>query len=169
METIYFQGNPCHTYGDLPTVGTVACDFTMPNKDLKPVKLSDFKGKNVILNIFPSLDTAVCAMSVRKFNKDAAALPGTVVLCVSKDLPFAAKRFCSAEGIENLDVLSAFNSPDFVKNYGVEITDGPLAGLLARAVVIVDPEGKVAYRELVEEITNEPDYKAALDFLKTGK
>ncbi|MCM1021015.1 MAG: thiol peroxidase [Muribaculum sp.] len=166
METIYFQGNPCHTYGMLPAVGTQAPDFTLVTPDLKEVHPTDYKGKKLILNIFPSLDTAVCAMSVRKFNQKAAAHPDTAVLCVSMDLPFAAARFCSAEGIKNVLPASAFRAPEFVKNYGVEIVDGPLKGLLARAVVIIGPDGKVIYRELVEEITHEPDYEAALKMLK---
>ncbi len=166
METIYFNDMACHTAGTVPAAGEKAPDFTLVASDLKEIHLSDYKGKNVVLNIFPSLDTAVCAMSVRKFNQQAASLPDTVVICVSMDLPFAAARFCSAEGIDNVVVASAFREPSFVQKYGVGIVDGPLAGLLARAVLIVDKDGKIIYRQLVEQITNEPDYKAALSVLR---
>ncbi len=166
METIFFQGSPCHTYGDIPAVGTTAPAFTLTAADLSNVTLDDFKGKRVVLNIFPSLDTPVCAMSVRKFNKEAADLENTQVLCVSMDLPFAMSRFCSTEGIENLKVASAFRSADFAKNYGLQMVDGPLAGLLARAVIVLDADHKVIYSDLVEEITNEPDYKGAISVLK---
>lgn len=166
METIFFQGSPCHTYGDIPAVGTMAPAFTLTAADLSNVTLDDFKGKRVVLNIFPSLDTPVCAMSVRKFNKEAADLENTQVLCVSMDLPFAMSRFCSTEGIENLKVASAFRSADFAKNYGLQMVDGPLAGLLARAVIVLDADHKVIYSDLVEEITNEPDYKGAISVLK---
>ena len=166
METIFFQGSPCHTYGDIPAVGTTAPAFTLTAADLSNVTLDDFKGKRVVLNIFPSLDTPVCAMSVRKFNKEAADLENTQVLCVSMDLPFAMSRFCSTEGIENLKVASAFRSADFAKNYGLQMVDGPLAGLLARAVIVLDADHKVIYNDLVEEITNEPDYKGAISVLK---
>lgn len=165
METVYFSGNACHTYGSLPEVGSKAPEFDLAGPDLQPVTSSSFPGKKIVLNIFPSLDTAVCAMSVRKFNEKAATKKGAAVVCVSMDLPFAAKRFCTAEGIENVIPASAFRSPEFAKEYGVEIIDGPLKGLLARAVVIIDEEGKVIYRELVEEITHEPDYEAALSML----
>lgn len=166
METIFFQGSPCHTYSDIPAVGTTAPAFTLTAADLSNVTLDDFKGKRVVLNIFPSLDTPVCAMSVRKFNKEAADLENTQVLCVSMDLPFAMSRFCSTEGIENLKVASAFRSADFAKNYGLQMVDGPLAGLLARAVIVLDADHKVIYSDLVEEITNEPDYKGAISTLK---
>lgn len=166
METIYFQGNPCHTYGTVPAVGEKAPCFHLVTKDLKDITCMEFRGKRVVLNVFPSLDTAVCAMSVRRFNQEAAALDNTVVICVSMDLPFAAARFCTAEGIDNLVVASAFRSPMFAQKYGLQIVDGPLAGLLARAVLILDAEGKVIYRDLVSEITHEPDYAAALKMLK---
>lgn len=166
METIYFQGNPCHTYGTVPSVGEKAPCFHLVTKDLKDITCMEFRGKRVVLNVFPSLDTAVCAMSVRRFNQEAAALDNTVVICVSMDLPFAAARFCTAEGINNLVVASAFRSPMFAQKYGLQIVDGPLAGLLARAVLILDAEGKVIYRDLVSEITHEPDYAAALKMLK---
>ena len=166
METIYFQGAPVHTYGNIPAVGTEAPDFTLVTKDLKDITLADYAGKRVVLNIFPSLDTAVCAMSVRRFNQEAASLDNTAVICVSMDLPFAMKRFCTAEGIDNVEVASAFRSPTFAQKYGLQIVDGPLAGLLARAVIIVDEKGEVIFTDLVQEITNEPDYKAAINVLK---
>ncbi len=166
METIYFQGNPVKTYGVFPAAGDKAPAFTLTGAALNEVKLSDYAGKRVVLNIFPSLDTAVCAMSVRRFNKEAAGLKNTAVVCVSMDLPFAMGRFCTAEGIEGVTVASAFRSPEFGKEYGVTMVDGPLAGLLARAVVVIDEEGKVIYAQLVDEITHEPDYEAALSVLK---
>lgn len=166
METIYFKETPCHTYGTMPAVGEEAPCFHLAGTGLQPVQCSDFKGKKVVLNIFPSLDTEVCARSVRRFNEEAASLPDTVVLCVSMDLPFAMGRFCTLEGINNVVFASAFRSPLFGQKYGVQLCDGPLAGLLARAVVVIDRERKVAYRELVGEITNEPDYEAALAVLK---
>lgn len=165
METVYFQGNACHTYGSLPNVGDKAPEFSLVATDLKNVTLEDFKGKNIVLNIFPSLDTAVCALSVRRFNEMAAAKDDSVVLCVSMDLPFASKRFTDAEGIKNVYPASAFRSPEFSKDYGVQLVDGPLKGLLTRAVIIIDKNGKVIYRELVDEITHEPDYDAALKML----
>lgn len=163
MAKITFQGSPLNTCGDLPKVGEQAPDFLLVKNDLSEVKLSDFRGRNVILNIFPSLDTGVCAASVRRFNSDAASKADTVVLCISADLPFAAGRFCSTEGIENVITLSNFRDCDFAKNYGVAMTDGPLKGLLARAVVVVNQEGKVIHSELVPEIAQEPDYKAAIN------
>lgn len=166
MATVFFQEIPCQTYGELPAVGTKAPEFTLTGADLSEIRLSDYKGKRVVLNIFPSIDTGVCAASVRRFNKEANELPETVVLCVSMDLPFAAGRFCAAEGLNNVIPASAFRSPEFVKEYGVELVDGPLKGLLARAVVIIDGKGEVIYRQLVEQITDEPDYKAALSVLK---
>lgn len=166
METIYLNGTPCHTYGSIPAVGEKAPCFNLVTPDLKEVRCSDYEGKRVVLNIFPSLDTAVCQMSVRKFNKEAAALDNTVVLCVSMDLPFAAARFCSAEGIENVVPASAFRSPMFAEKYGLQIVDGPLAGLLARAVIVLDENRNVIYSDLVEEITHEPDYAGALSVLK---
>ena len=166
METIYFKGTPCHTYGNIPAVGTQAPEFTLTSNSLEDIKLTDYKGKRVVLNVFPSLDTAVCAMSVRRFNQEAAKLDNTVVICVSMDLPFAQSRFCTAEGIDKLVVASAFRSKDFVENYGLEMVDGPLAGLLARAVLVLDEKHEVIFSDLVEEITNEPDYKGALSVLK---
>lgn len=166
MQTVYFQQNPVQVYGDLPAVGELAPAFELTNADLETVTLDKYKGKRLVLNIFPSLDTGVCAMSVRKFNKEAAALPNAAVLCVSMDLPFAAKRFCTTEGIDGVEVASAFRHPDFGEKYGVTIVDGPLKGLFARAVVVLDENSRVIYRQLVEEITTEPDYEAVKDLLK---
>jgi len=163
MANITFKGNPVHTVGELPAKGTPAPGFTLVKSDLSEAKLSDFKGKNVVLNIFPSLDTGTCAASVRRFNKEAASLDNTVVLGISADLPFAAGRFCSAEGIENVITLSTFRDEAFGKDYGLLIIDGPMRGLLARAVVVIDPEGKVRYKELVSEIAQEPDYHSAIN------
>lgn len=161
MADITFKGNPIHTVGALPEVGSAAPDFELTGIDLSPVSLSDFAGSNLVLNIFHSLDTGTCAISVRAFNERAATLEGTKVLCVSKDLPFALKRFCGAEGIENVLVASDFRS-DFGGAYGVTYTDGPIRGLLARSVVVVDGEGTVVYTEQVSETSHEPDYDAAL-------
>ena len=166
METIYFKGEPCHTYGSLPKVGEKAPCFTLVTPELKEVHCTDFKGRKVVLNIFPSLDTPVCATSVRRFNQEAASLENTAVLCVSMDLPFAAGRFCSAEGITDVTAASAFRSPSFIEQYGVGIVDGPLAGLLARAVIVNDEDQNVVYADLVNEITNEPNYAEALDVLR---
>lgn len=163
MTKIAFKGNPVETNGALPKVGDKAPDFTLVNTNLEEVKLSDYKGKNVVLNIFPSLDTGVCAASVRKFNEKAGSLDNTVVLGISSDLPFAAGRFCSVEGIKNTTALSLFRNDSFAKDYGVLQMDGPLKGLTARAVVIINPEGKVIYNQLVPEITDEPDYNTAID------
>ena len=162
MANIAFKGNPVQTIGELPAKGTEAPGFILVKSDLSETKLSDFKGKNVVLNIFPSLDTGTCAASVRRFNKEAASLENTVVLGISADLPFAAGRFCSAEGIENVITLSTFRDDTFGKNYGLLMTSGPLKGLLARAVVVIDPAGKVRYTELVSEIAQEPDYHSVL-------
>jgi thioredoxin-dependent peroxiredoxin len=162
MAKITFKGNPVATSGDLPKVGSQAPDFTLTKVDLSPVQKKDLTGKNVVLNIFPSIDTGVCATSVRKFNQEAANLPNTVVLCVSKDLPFAQKRFCGAEGIDKVQTASWYKGPDFGKDYGVTMTDGPLAGLFARAVVVVDATGKVVHTELVPEIAQEPNYAQAI-------
>jgi thioredoxin-dependent peroxiredoxin len=165
MAEITFRGNPLHTVGELPAVGSPAPAFTLAGLDLSDVTLGDFAGQSVVLNIFPSIDTAVCASSVRTFNERAAALEGTKVLNVSADLPFAMGRFCGAEGIENVDSASAFRS-DFGETYGVRIMEGPLAGLMSRAVVVVDGDGVVTYTEQVPEIGQEPDYDSALSALK---
>lgn len=161
MATITLKGNEIHTNGELPKVGAEAPNFKGVKSDLSEVELNNFKGKKVILNIFPSLDTDVCASSVRRFNKEAASLPNTVVLAISKDLPFAQGRFCTAQGIDNVIPLSVFRCP-CIDEYGVTIIDGPLQGLLARAVVVIDEDGKVIYTELVPEIAQEPNYEAAI-------
>lgn len=166
MAQITFKGNPVNTSGQLPAVGAVAPEFVLVKKDLSEVSLKDLKGKNVILNIFPSLDTGVCAASVRKFNKEAANMPNTIILAVSADLPFAAGRFCTTEGIDNVEPASVFRYPEFAKDYGVLLVDGPLKGVLARSVVVVNPEGKVAYTELVPETTSEPNYEGAIKAVK---
>jgi thiol peroxidase len=150
------------TAGALPAVGTPAPAFALTGKDLSDIRLADFAGKKVVLNIFPSIDTPVCAASVRRFNAEAAALGDTVVLCVSADLPFAAGRFCTVEGLERVHTASVFRSPEFGAQYGVVVTEGPLRGLLSRAVVLIGADGKVLYTEHVAEITQEPDYEAAL-------
>jgi thiol peroxidase len=161
MADTAFSGTPAHTVGDLPAVGAAAPAFTTVNADLPDVSLTDFAGKRVILNIFPSVDTGVCANSEREFNKRATGLDNTVVVSVSKDLPFALGRFCAAEGIENVTATSSFRS-SFSEDYGVRLLDSPLAGVLARAVVVIDTDGTVLHTELVPEITTEPDYDAAL-------
>jgi thiol peroxidase len=162
MAEISLQGNLVETNGNLPAVGMLAPSFKLVRTDLSEVGLKDFSGKNVILNIFLSLDTSVCAASVRRFNKEASESPDTVVLCISADLPYAHKRFCTTEGLNDVIPLSVFRSPEFGRDYGVTFTSGPLSGLLSRAVVIIDKSGKVAYTEQVQEITREPDYDAAL-------
>lgn len=166
MENIYFQGTPCHTCGNLPPVGDKAPCFTLVDTNLKEIRCTEFEGHKIILNVFPSIDTSVCATSVRKFNQEAAALPDVTVICVSMDLPFAGKRFCGAEGISNVIVASAFRDPLFAQKYGLQIVDGPLAGLLARSVFVIDGERRIVYEQLVDEITHEPDYKSALEAVK---
>ncbi|GAB6122774.1 thiol peroxidase [Dysgonomonas termitidis] len=167
MATVTFKNDiTVNTSGQLPAVGSAAPEFVLVKNDLSEVSLKDLKGKTVILNIFPSLDTGTCAASVRRFNKEAVALPDTVVLAVSADLPFAAGRFCSAEGIDNVVPASVFRNTSFAKDYGVLMLDGPLKGLLARSVVVIDPDGKVVYTELVPEIVNEPNYQPALAAVK---
>jgi thiol peroxidase len=166
MAQITLRGNAINTVGDLPAVGSTAPSFTLVGSDLGAVSSKQFRGKPVLLNIFPSLDTPVCATSVRTFN-ERAAQGGLSVLCVSKDLPFAQARFCGAEGIENVKTASAFRD-SFGEDYGVTIVDGPMAGLLARAVVVIGADGNVAYSELVPEIATEPNYDAALEALNTA-
>lgn len=166
MATITLKGNPIHTAGELPRVGCAAPAFSLTNKELGEVASTAFAGKRVVLNIFPSLDTGVCAASVRRFNKEAADLVNTAVLCISMDLPFAQARFCGAEGLERVVTLSGFRSPAFGEAYGVRITDGPLAGLYSRAVVVLDGQGTVLHAEQVPEIAQEPDYGAALKALQ---
>lgn len=162
MANITLKGNAINTVGNLPAVGSVAPNFSLTKNDLSTVALSDFKGKKVILNIFPSLDTAVCAASVRRFNQEITKLENTVVLCISRDLPFAHSRFCVAEGIEGVVSLSEMKDTKFGTDYGVTIADGPLASLHSRAVVIVGEDGKVVYTEQVPEITQDPNFEAAL-------
>ncbi|MFT2089805.1 thiol peroxidase [Paraglaciecola sp. 2405UD69-4] len=161
MANVTLKGNVFETSGELPSVGEQAPNFTLVGADLSEISLSDYQGSKLILNIFPSVDTGVCATSIRTFNEKATSLEGTKVLCVSADLPFAGARFCGAEGIENVLTGSSFRS-DFGKDYGVVFTTGPLAGLLSRSVVVIDEEGKVIYTEQVAETTEEPDYTAAI-------
>ncbi|MBQ3191304.1 MAG: thiol peroxidase [Bacteroides sp] len=161
--TVLFKGIIVTLVGSFITPGTMAPDFNLVKNDLSEYILNENKGKYVVLNIFPSLDTGVCAMSVRRFNQMASELPNTTVLCISKDLPFAQSRFCTVEGIENVVPLSDFrNTSSFGEKYGVLMKDGPLQGLLARAVVVINPQGEVIYSELVPEITQEPNYEAIL-------
>lgn len=162
MATVTLQGNPIHTNGDLPAVGSQAPDFRLVNKDLADMGLKDFAGKKKLLNIVPSLDTPVCATSTKKFSDYAKGRSDLAVLIISADLPFAAGRFCTAEGIDNVVTLSMMRSRNFAKDYGVLITDGPLAGITARAVVVLDADDKVVYTQLVPEIVQEPDYEKAI-------
>lgn len=166
MATITLKGNAIETIGKLPAKASAAPAFTLVKSDLSEVTLADFKGKKVVLNIFPSIDTPVCAASVRHFNKAAGELANTVVLCISADLPFAHTRFCETEGLKNVESLSVFRSAAFGKDYGVTITTGPITGLLSRAIVIIDADGKIIYTEQVPEIAQEPNYDAALAALK---
>ncbi len=166
MATITLKGNPIHTIGELPAIGSRAPDFVLVNGELQNVSLDNFKGKKKILNIVPSLDTGVCAASARRFNQEAAQFPNTVILTISRDLPFAQKRFCTTEGIDQVITLSDLRSRDFGKHYGVEIIDGPLAGLLSRAIVVLDEENRVIYTEQVPEIAQEPNYEAVLRVFK---
>jgi thiol peroxidase len=166
MAKITLKGNPINTVGTLPEIGAQAPEFTLTGTDLSDVKLDNYKGKKVVLNIFPSLDTPTCAASVRRFNQEAANLANTDVICVSMDLPFAHNRFCVAEGIENVTSASEFRNRDFGDDYGVRIIDGPLAGLFSRSVVVIDENGKVIYTEQVPETGQEPDYESALAALQ---
>lgn len=166
MATTHFKGSPVNTCGTVPTVGAAAPNAVLTAADLSDVQISDLRGWRLVLNIFPSVDTGVCAASVRKFNQTATTLEKTKVLCISRDLPFAQKRFCGAEGIEHVTMLSEMRNSSFGEAYGVRLVDGPLAGLLARAVVVIDAEGQVAHSQLVPEIAQEPDYDAALNCLK---
>lgn len=165
MAEITLKGNPIHTYGDLPPIGAQAPDFVLTKTDLADVSLKDFAGKRVVVNIFPSIDTPVCAASVRRFNAAVDKLENTVVLCASLDLPFAHERFCGAEGLDNVIPVTEMRARAFGEAYGVRIIDGPLAGIFSRAVVIIDGDGKVLYTEQVPEIAQEPDYEAALNAL----
>ncbi len=154
--------NTANLIGNLPPVGSMAPAFTLTTNDMSDKSLKDFSGKNIILNIFPSVDTGICATSTRKFNQYLATLQNTAVLCISKDLPFAQKRFCGTEGIDKAITLSDFRGRGFGKDYGVELTDSSFAGLFARAIVVIDPSGKVKYTQLVPQIGEEPNYEAAL-------
>ncbi len=165
MSTVTLGGNPFNTSGSLPAVGSSPA-FSLTKGDLSETTQADYAGKRVVLNIFPSVDTPTCATSVRTFNQRAAEVDNTVVLCVSADLPFAQGRFCGAEGITNVSTASSFRSPSFGSDFGLNMVDGPLSGLLARAVVVLDEAGKVVHTELVGEIANEPNYDAALGSLK---
>ncbi|CAL2081161.1 thiol peroxidase [Tenacibaculum sp. 190524A02b] len=165
MAKITLQGNPVETLGNLPNNNQKAPDFTLVAGDLSEKKLSDFSGNKLILNIFPSVDTGTCATSVREFNKKAASLDNTKVLCISRDLPFAQGRFCGAEGIENVVMLSDFAEGNFGKDYGLEISNGPLKGLHSRCIVVIDETGNVTHTEQVSEIVDEPNYEAALKAL----
>ena len=162
MANITLKGNPINTIGNLPEIGTKAKDFSLKTVALATNSLANFKDKNIVLNIFPSVDTGTCATSVREFNKKAAKLENTVVLCISKDLPFTQARFCGAEGIENVVMLSDFATGSFGKDYGLEITNGPLVHLHSRAVIVIDTNGEVIYTEQVSDIVDEPNYEAAL-------
>lgn len=166
MAKITLKGSPVNTSGNLPATGSKAPDFKLTKTDLSDVTIKDFAEKKLVINIFPSVDTAVCAMSVRRFNADVTKTPNTVCLCVSLDLPFAHKRFCAAEGIENVVMATELRDRSFGEAYGVRMTDGPLAGLLSRAVVVVDEKGIVIHTQQVPDITQEPDYDAALKSLK---
>lgn len=166
MAKITLRGNAIHTIGDLPTLESKAPDFKLTKIDLSDVSLDDFRAKKVVLNIFPSVDTPVCSASVRKFNEEMSKVDNTVVLCISKDLPFALKRFCAAEGLENVIPLSEMRDLNFSEDYGVRITEGPMAGLMSRAVVILNEFGEVIYTEQVPEIAQEPNYEKAMAALK---
>lgn len=165
MARITLQGEAIHTVGDLPATGQTAPDFSLVDKDLQDRSLGDFSGKKKLLNIFPSMDTPVCAQSSRKFNADAASYPDTIMLMISADLPFAMSRLCSAEGLDNIEILSMMRDKQFGRDYGVLIEDGPMAGLTARAVVVLDENNQVIHSQLVPEIAEEPDYEAALKAL----
>lgn len=166
MAQVTFKGDPVNTVGTLPTIGDQAPDFILTTPDLEDVSLKNYAGKRIVLNIFLSIDTPVCANSVRRFNSEINSIDNAVCLCVSLDLPFAHARFCGAEGLDNVISVSELRNRDFGDSYGVRISDGPLAGLLARAVVVIDENGKVIHSQLVDEITEEPDYQAALAVLK---
>jgi len=165
MAKITFKGNPVTTVGELPSTGEKAPDFILTRTDLSDLSLKDVAGKTVVMNIFPSIDTSVCAMSVRKFNAEISKYGNTVVLCISRDLPFAHARFCGAEGLNNVISLSELRNSDFGNRYGVRISDGPLAGLFARAIIILDGNGRVIYTQMVPEIAEEPDYGNAFKTL----
>ena len=165
MATVTLKGNKIHTAGELPAIGSKAPNFSLVETGLSSTSLNEFSGKKLVLNIFPSVDTGTCATSVRTFNKEASELDNTVVLCISRDTPFALDRFCGAEGLENVVSLSDFRERNFGKDYGVEFVDGPLVGLLSRSIVVLDENGIVKYTEQVPETVDEPNYKAALEAL----
>ena len=166
MVTVKLKGKDIELYGAIPEVGATAPEFVLTDQTLADVPLSEFAGKKVVLNIFPSIDTPVCSLSVSKFNQHADKLPDTVVLAISQDLPFALQRYCAAEGLHNIKTLSAFRSPEFGKDYGVKIITGPLKGLLSRAVICLGVDGKVIYSELVPDIGEEPNYERALNAIR---
>ncbi len=166
MATVTLKGNEINTLGNLPEIGNSMPNFNLVKNDLSELSKSDLKGKRVVYNIFPSLDTGTCAASARRFNQEASSLENTYVVCVSRDLPFAQKRFCSAEGIDNVIMASDYKNGDFGKNLGVIFTDGPLNSLLSRSVIVTDENGKIVFTEQVAETTNEPDYEAAIAALK---
>ncbi len=166
MALIQFTGTTANTSGELPQPGSPAPDFDLTQRDLSQISLKDFRGKKVVLNIFPSLDTGTCAQSVRSFNSLAAGMQNTIVLCISKDLPFAQSRFCGAEGIDRVMMLSDYKDKGFADDYGLRFTEGPFEGLLSRAVVVIDESGSVVYTEMVPNIGSEPNYKAALEALQ---
>ena len=165
MATVTLKGNEINTSGTLPAIGSAAPDFNLTKGDLSNATLSDYKGKKVVMNVFHSLDTGTCANSVRQFNTEAAELDNTVVLCISRDLPFAMNRFCAAEGIDNVETLSDFKDWNFGKSYGLQYIDGPIQGLLSRAIIVLNEEGTVIHTEQVQETVEEPNYKAALEAL----
>ncbi|MEP3210251.1 MAG: thiol peroxidase [Maribacter sp.] len=168
MASLTLHGNAINSIGTLPSIGSAAPDFNLTKGDLSSTTLADYKGKKLVLNIFPSIDTGTCAQSVRQFNKDASELDNTVVLCISKDLPFAQARFCGAEGIENVEMLSDFRDGNFGKAYQLTFSDGPLMPLLSRAVIVLNEDGHIVYSEQVGEIVDEPDYAAALEALSNA-
>lgn len=166
MATVSLKGNAINTKGELPKIGSQAPDFELAAADLSNKKLGDYKGSRVVMNIFHSIDTGTCAASVRQFNQEASKLKNTKILCVSKDLPFAMSRFCSAEGIDNVEILSDFRDGNFGENYNLTYIDGPIRGLLARSIIVLDENGKILHTEQVHEVVEEPNYKAALSTLK---
>ena len=166
MANVTLQGNPIQTLGTLPEIGSKAPNFRLANSKLQDVSLEDYQGSKVILNIFHSVDTGTCASSVREFNKKVASLKNTKVLCVSKDLPFAQSRFCGAEGIENVEMLSDFRNGSFGNDYNLTFTNGPVEGLLSRSIVVLDENGIILHTEQVQEVVDEPDYEGALNAVK---
>jgi thiol peroxidase len=168
MATVTLKGNPINTKGNLPSVGSKAPNFELSKDNLSDVTLDDYKGSRVIMNIFHSIDTGTCAASVRQFNKKASDLENVKILCISKDLPFAMSRFCGAEGIENVETLSDFRNGNFGDNYNLTYIDGPIRGLLARSIIVLDENGKILYTEQVQKVAEEPNYQAALEALKNA-